>query len=221
MPSVLLVRHAQASHGAADYDVLSALGRRQATVLAAELQRRGLAPARVVSGTLRRQRDTLHPFAETEGVTVEEDEGWNEYDAGDILAHHGPVGSHAAGDTAVAASDMQTLLGGGLAAWITAGSDGPTREPYSAFVARVHAALRRVLDGLGPGESALVCSSGGTIGCIGAALLGMGPTGLVTLNRVSVNTGLTRVVAGARGATLVTFNEHAHLERDGAALRTY
>ena len=37
MPSILLVRHAQASFGAADYDVLSERGHEQVTALVAGL----------------------------------------------------------------------------------------------------------------------------------------------------------------------------------------
>jgi phosphohistidine phosphatase SixA len=55
---VLLVRHGQASFGAADYDVLSDLGRRQAEIVAGSLAERGYRPARLVGGTLRRQRET-------------------------------------------------------------------------------------------------------------------------------------------------------------------
>jgi hypothetical protein len=34
------------------------------------------------------------------------------------------------------------------------------------------------------------------------------------LNRVSVNTGVTKVIAGKRGLSLSTYNEHTHLERE-------
>ena len=43
----------------------------------------------------------------------------------------------------------------------------------------------------------------------------------MALNRVAVNAGVTKVVAGASGATLVWFNEHAYLERRGRSLLTY
>ena len=48
MPTVLLVRHGQASFGAADYDVLSDLGRRQAQAAGRELARRLGVPAQLV-----------------------------------------------------------------------------------------------------------------------------------------------------------------------------
>ncbi|MCW3039258.1 MAG: histidine phosphatase family protein [Solirubrobacterales bacterium] len=224
MPSLLLVRHAQASYGSADYDVLSELGHRQAAVLAADLKRRGLAPDRLVCGTLHRQRDTIAAIAQALGqVPVEEDAGWNEYDSQDILTHHsgGGVQLDGPGAGAVSSHDFQGLLDGALAAWIAAGPDGPAAESWTAFRNRVHGALRSLAGGLGRGQTALVCSSGGAIGTAAAELLGLGETGMITLNRVAINTGVTRVVAGARGMTLVSFNEHGHLDGQDPALRTY
>ncbi len=43
----------------------------------------------------------------------------------------------------------------------------------------------------------------------------------VAFNRVTANTGVTKVVHGRSGTTLVSFNEHAHRERDGRSLVTY
>lgn len=54
MPSVLLIRHGQASFGATDYDVLSDVGERQAAAVHAEIVRRGVGDARLVAGGLHR-----------------------------------------------------------------------------------------------------------------------------------------------------------------------
>jgi hypothetical protein len=56
-----------------------------------------------------------------------------------------------------------------------------------------------------------VFTSGGVIATVGAALLGLGAEGFVALNRVTVNTGITKVVRGRSGTSLLSFNEHAHL----------
>ena len=37
----------------------------------------------------------------------------------------------------------------------------------------------------------------------------------VPLNRVSVNTSITKVIVGSRGKTLVSYNDHSHLEDAG------
>jgi broad specificity phosphatase PhoE len=58
----------------------------------------------------------------------------------------------------------------------------------------------------------LVVSSAGSIAAAAAPLLGVSAAGWPALQRVMVNTSITKVVRGQRGITLVTFNEHGHLE---------
>lgn len=58
----------------------------------------------------------------------------------------------------------------------------------------------------------IVVSSAGSIAAAAAPLLGVTPTGWPALQRVMVNTSVTKVVRGQRGITLVSFNEHGHLE---------
>ena len=72
-------------------------------------------------------------------------------------------------------------------------------------------AFAELTGSLESGETAVVSSSGGPIAAIAVPLLGLPPEGFVALNRVAVNAGVTKVVTGASGATLVSFNEHAYL----------
>jgi hypothetical protein len=66
-----------------------------------------------------------------------------------------------------------------------------------------------------------VFTSGGTLAALCVALLQLPDDAFVAFNRVSVNTGVTKVVHGRSGTTLVSFNEHGHLERGASALVTY
>jgi broad specificity phosphatase PhoE len=222
-----LVRHAQASFGAANYDVLSQLGVAQAAALQGELEHRAIAVARVVVGSLVRQRDTVSPSAAAWGLEPIVDPRWDEYDADDILSVHStssarierPRGSDR---PAIGSRAFQDVLEEALLAWIAAGRDGPTREPWPVFAARAGAALRSAAEGLASGQTAVVCTSGGVLAAIAVALLGLPPAALVRFNRVAVNAGITRVASGRSGLTLVSFNEHGHLEpRGGPSLMTY
>ena len=58
MASIYLIRHGQASFGAANYDQLSALGQRQADVTGQYLQAIGLSIDAAYSGSLWRQQET-------------------------------------------------------------------------------------------------------------------------------------------------------------------
>ena len=219
MPSILLVRHAQASFGGENYDVLSDHGAVQVEALAADLRRRGVRIDEVVSGDLARQRDTAAPIARAAGCELAIDARWNEYATADILTHHSDsdVREERGGrdDTPpVSSREFQAILERALHGWIDAADGGPADEPWNAFAGRVEGALRDLAGRLESGRTALVCTSGGPLAAACVQLLALPPAAFVRFNRVTVNTGITKVVTGRGGTTLVSFNEHAHLEQD-------
>ena len=116
--------------------------------------------------------------------------------------------------------EFQDILESALTAWIDAGDAAATKESYPAFTTRCAAALADAAAGLSSGCAALVCTSGGVLAAVCAALL-QAPNTFLPVNRVAVNAGLTKVVIGRQGATLVSLNEHGHLEGDGRSLVTY
>ena len=213
MPTLLLVRHAQGSFGGADYDVLSERGHEQAHALAAELDRRGVRLDRLVSGSLARQRDTAAAITAAQELAPVIDARWDEYDSGTVVARH--AASAAAPETT---REFQAVLDAALLAWLAGGAG---EGSWPAFRDRVAAALGELVESLGPGQTALVCTSGGPLAAVCVALLGLPDQALVPFNRVLVNAGLTKVVSGRSGATLVSFNEHGYLEGTGSALVTY
>jgi broad specificity phosphatase PhoE len=226
VPSLLLVRHAQGSFGGADYDVLSDRGLEQAQALTGDLRRRDVRIDRVISGSLVRQRGTAEPVADWLGTELVVDARWNEYETDTILTHHsttdvrdqtGPDGTA----PVVSSREFQALLEEALLGWIRAGDDGGSSEPYPRFAARVEGALRDAAEGLGSGETALVCTSGGPLAAVCVRLLDLPAEAFVRFNRVTVNTGITKVAVGRGGVTLVSFNEHAHLEQASGSLVTY
>lgn len=82
-------------------------------------------------------------------------------------------------------------------------------ESFVDYSSRVHAALDDI--SMQSGMSVVV-SSAGSIAAASAPLLGVPARGWPALQRVMVNTSVTKVVRGQRGITLVSFNEHGHLE---------
>ena len=226
MAVVHLVRHGQASFGAADYDVLSDGGRRQAAVLGRELARRGVRPDRVVTGSMRRQRETASLALSAAGlaVTPEVDERWNEYALLALLEHHRAENRRALALGAMTggrARTVQRALDGALGEWIAAGACVSCARPWPVFRDETASALGELLTSLGRGGTGVVVTSGGVVAAICTGLLGMPPESLVRLNRVVVNASVTKVVQGRSGTSLLSFNEHAHLEGDDPALVTY
>ena len=220
MPTILLVRHGQASFGGADYDELSERGRRQATAVDHELAGRRLHVARLVSGSLRRQRDTAAPAAQALGAELTVDPRLNEYDMDEILAHHSTTDVRTAGST-VSSAEFQDLLEDALARWIGAGGDTPAAESWPAFADRTRSALAELAAGLPSGATAVAFTSGGAIAAMCGLVTGLGAPALIPLNRVMVNGSITKLVHGRRGTSLLTFNEHTFLELAEPPLVTY
>lgn len=201
MGQVLVVRHGQASWGAADYDVLSATGEEQARLLGERLA--GLAPDVVVHGSLRRQRGTARILAEAAGwsAALQEDPRWDELDQ---FAQFASI--EAMPDDADAAA-FQRWYEAAMGRWSSGDHDDDYTESYAAFHDRAAAALEAVAS-----EGTVVAvSSGGPISALVTRLLDGGPATYARLLPTTVNTGVTRIVSGRRGLTLVSYNEHAHL----------
>jgi broad specificity phosphatase PhoE len=224
MPVILLIRHAQASYGAVDYDVLSDLGHRQAAVLDSTLVDRAVTPAIVISGPARRQHHTARLCERTLGnVGVAQDGRWAEYDTDDVLARYAdrPVRLDGTRDASLSSQEFQVILDAALAEWLQARDrDSLSRQTWPRYLEQVSRALRDLAAKLESGQTALVFTSAGAIAAVCLSVLGLPATSFVALNRVQVNTGITKIVHGRRGTSLVSFNEHGHLEEADRVLVT-
>jgi broad specificity phosphatase PhoE len=225
VPTVLLVRHAQASFGSLDYDVLSPAGVEQAGVIATALARRDLNVTRIVAGTARRQRETAAPVAARFGLEVETDARWNEYETDEILAHHAKAAvsleGTGPGGGEISSRDFQAVLDEALGDWVAAGRSTPAAQSWPDFDESRNAALDDFAAGLGSRETGIAFTSGGVIGAIGARLLGGHPDLPAKLNQVVVNTGVTKLAVGRAGISLISFNEHTHIDEAEPRLLTY
>ncbi|HEY2005726.1 MAG TPA: histidine phosphatase family protein, partial [Solirubrobacteraceae bacterium] len=207
-----------------DYDVLSDAGHMQSLLVAQDLANRERAVELIVSGSLRRQVQTAEPTASLLEREVHIDARWNEYDMDDVLAHHSSTevrtDQQPAGEP-VSSAEFQDLLDEALAAWIEAGPATSARESWPMFAARVTTALSELAAELPSGSTGLVFTSGGVVAALCSAALQFPDQSLLAFNRVSVNTGITKLVVGRRGVNLVSFNEHGHLERTNPPLISY
>ncbi|MEA2213199.1 MAG: hypothetical protein QOF83_3147 [Solirubrobacteraceae bacterium] len=196
----------------------------QAIVVARELASRTMNVELVLSGSLRRQLETAEPTAALLEQEIVIDARWNEYEMDDILEHHSSSGARTHHDPqaeAISPSGFQRLLEDALAGWIEAGQATLARESWPAFARRVTAALSELAAELPSGSTALVFTSGGVIAALCSAALQYPDQSLIAYNRVALNTGITKLITGRRGLTLVSFNEHGHLEHTTPPLLTY
>jgi broad specificity phosphatase PhoE len=216
MSQILLVRHGQASWGAADYDVLSEVGERQARVVGAALAARGVRPDVVLHGAMKRQRETARLLAEAAGPgapwdRLEEDATWDEMDHHAVLERQ-PRTFH--GDEP-SPREFQAWFERATDRWTSGEFDHEYAESFPAFTARVRAALDALARRLAPSGTAVVVTSGGPVARLSAELLAAGTRTHSLLAPVVVNASVTKIVVGRRGTTLVSFNDHSHLEATG------
>jgi broad specificity phosphatase PhoE len=214
VPVILLVRHGQASFGEADYDQLSALGRRQSEIVGRELARRSLRNPMVVCGSLRRQRDTAKIALSAANLHAEPriDPRWNEYDQTNLSED---LRELAEGGAAISSRDMQVLLDKALLRWV---EDGDERG-WGAFSGGAISALDELIADIGRGRDGIVFTSGGVIAAICASLLEGGAKSVVMLNRTAINSGITKLLSGGSGISLTAYNDHAHLEQSDVTFR--
>ena len=211
MGTLYLVRHGQASFGAADYDQLSELGRRQCHALGQWFAERGVMFDAVLRGTLRRHGQSLDALAVGHGAlpTASELLGLNEYDSEAVIRaiHPEPL---AAPDSPEVYRAHFRLLRQGLQAWM-AGRTAPAGMPrYADFVAGINAALDHVRshhDG-----NVLIVSSGGPIATAVGQVLGTSVETTIELNLRIRNSAVTEFAFTPKRHVLLSFNHLPHLD---------
>ena len=219
MGVVLLVRHGQASFGTDDYDVLSETGWEQSRLLGRALAARAIDPGLAVTGGMRRHAETATACLGELGdpVTTSADPGWDEFDHVSMLAK---LRSPFEGRQPTKA-EFQEWFESATDRWTGGDHDDEYAESFGAFTARVDEALARLTADVGS-RTAVVFSSGGPIAWVTASLLAEDRRGAALmwrkLNPVCVNSGVTRLITGRRGTTLVSFNDHGHLDGVPGAL---
>lgn len=215
-----IVRHGQAPAHAYGSDAdaaggpgLTDLGFSQARAAGEALARQVPSFDAVFCGDLPRQRATAATIAKSfDGIAAPVvDPDWNEYvtpslpESSDIYAGGG--------------APFQDALTHALTSWVDGAAVGP--ETYAEFAARTRAAASRAAEAAGSGNNVLVVSSAGTISQLIAQLWEVPSAAWPAMSRTFVNTSISKVLAGRRGLTLVSFNDHAHVADLDSGLLTY
>jgi broad specificity phosphatase PhoE len=212
MGTIHLIRHGQASWGAADYDQLSELGVEQARALGVSWEASEWSPTEAwAGGMLRHAQTAIATIDAYGGDGYDVDAGWDEFDHLALARAHDPASLN------LDAKAFQASLNQAITQWI--GGNGGDGESYAAFRDRVMAAFERLVSQATPGRSIAVFTSGGPIALVVSRLLAGDDSLFQRLNDVVVNAGVTTVIAGRSGPRLLTFNEHVHLPRDMVTFR--
>src|ERR1700757_1645367 len=164
MGAIYLIRHGQASFGRSDYDELSSIGHEQGRVLGGALKARVPQVDAVVSGGMKRHRQTATACLEAMGLPAQmrEDAGFREYDHDEIIVRYEPRYARPEAlmaDLAKAAEPrraFQAMFGKAMERWIGGAHDADYAEPWSVFHRRCTAALDQLIASLGASKTALV-----------------------------------------------------------------
>lgn len=232
MGTLLLVRHAQASFLADDYDKLSALGERQAALLGAHWDALGWTLDALYSGPRRRQQHTAEIVQKSLAACprIETLEGLDEYHAEAMLRHALPSLVQNDAEIAALAADigradnareraraMERVFQAAMRRWVAGTLDLPDVESWPAFRARVGAALDAIFE-RARGRVA-VFTSGGPVGVAVSALLGAPGDTALELGWNVHNSAVSSVRFSGSRRTLGSFNVVSHLP--DPALWTY
>lgn len=227
MGAIYLVRHGQASFGAADYDCLSDLGVEQSRLLGrwfADCEQRF---DRAVSGGLKRHNQTAEAClgAMPEHLRPKDecwkDAGFEEYDHREVLIRYRP--DFADGESTkrlLAQSDnprkaFQKFFAEAMARWMDGKHDAEYRESWAQFQKRCNDAMQRCAEQTASAQNTVVFTSGGAIAAIVQALLGVSASSAAMLNFGLVNSAVTKLLCQPGRVSLSYMNAFPHLERGG------
>jgi len=238
MGRLILIRHAQASFLAADYDRLSELGEKQARLLGQYWTRRGVTFNRVVLGPRTRHRDTARMVAElyrssrTQFPEPVEMQEFDEFAGEAVLRQSVPKlieedqairelrnAFDAAEGPDEKLKSFQRLFEAVIGRWVRGEIAVPGVESWSEFNARVQSGLSRLLSDPGPNEPVAVFSSGGPIAVAMQRALNLSAQDTLKTTWMSRNCSYSEFLFSADRFTLSTFNAFPHL--DSAELLTY
>jgi broad specificity phosphatase PhoE len=230
MSSLTLVRHAQASFFADQYDQLSTLGEKQARLLGEYWVRNQPHIDEVYVGPRQRHVQTAQAVAAvfrqaqlqfSEPVVLAE---LDEYDLGSILGSLAPQLArknqdfarllelrHAGASESEKARSFQRMFESLMLYWQTARQTPAGVESWPAFRTRVQRGLNKMMESAGRGRRVVACTSGGFIGTAVQLVLGAPDRAALELNWRIRNTALTEFLFNRERVSLDAFNATVHL----------
>lgn len=230
MSSLLLVRHGQASAHAADYDVLSELGARQASLTGRALAKWVDRVDAVYRGPRRRHRDTLAHLCEAAaaaGLRLPEPTVKDELDEMDVgrLFHVAMdrvlptcpdlreqlAAGNVRDDGRAALKHMGGVVGKYLDRWAGGEDLGLGLEPFDAFTKRVQSGLHHIMRHEARGRRVLVVTSGGPISVAVRLALGVEARRSMALLAALANASLTELRYTEHDLSVETYNHYSHL----------
>jgi broad specificity phosphatase PhoE len=224
MKTLYVIRHAQASFGSENYDELSDLGTRQASILGEHLADEGPAFDRVYCGAMKRQQATAHVILshiEKRGAPAGPHLAteFNECDPPSIIRMQVPEMIREAPSIY---EDLQRIYTDpwslnrvfewAMTRWASGRCDLPGVETWEEFITRVRDGVTRVMSESGPQGNVLVLTSGGAISAVMQMAEGLSDEDTICLALGIHNASVSAFTWDRRTLKLSFFNSIRHFE---------
>jgi broad specificity phosphatase PhoE len=225
MATIYLFRHGQASFGSDDYDKLSPLGERQATLLGHYLRDSGVVLDAAYIGDLLRQRETarLALAGQPAEVPHQVDPRFNEIDNDEQLRYLLPEVVKA--DPALrelvdrglsSSKDYQKVIDAVFNYWVSPQCKETRIQSWADYSGQVSAALQELMATQGSGKTLGIFTSGGTIATMVAQVLGLSGEQTYQFYEPIFNCSVTQIFYNGRKTSLSYFNDRSWLQLQGA-----
>ena len=225
MATIYLIRHGQASFGSDDYDKLSHLGRRQATVAGEYLRDAGVTFDAVYSGNLLRQRETAELAVASQPGPVPHhiDPRFNEIDNDaqlkfllPELVKVNPTLKALVERGLRSSKDYQKVIDAVFNHWVSPACQDPRLQSWADYSAGVRAALHEVMASQGSGKTLGIFTSGGTIATLVAQVLGLTGEQTYQFYEPIFNCSISQIFYTGSRTSLSYFNDRSYLQVRGA-----
>ncbi len=225
MATIYLIRHGQASFGAADYDKLSELGCRQAQVVGEYLRDCDITFDAVYSGDLLRQRETarLAIASQPEEVAHHIDPRFNEIRNDEQLKYLLPevVKSNPAIEALVerglsSSKDYQKVIDAVFNYWVSPRCNDSRIQSWADYSGGTRQAMLELMQTQGGGKTVGIFTSGGTIATIVAQALGLTGEETYQFYEPMFNCSVSQLFYSGTRVSLSYFNDRSFLQVLGA-----
>jgi broad specificity phosphatase PhoE len=221
MATLYLIRHGQASFGTENYDRLSQLGCRQATLVGEYFRDCGVQFDAVYSGDLSRQSETarLAISSQPRAVPHRIDSRFNEIQNDAQIKYLMPEvvkvdpAIQALVDRGLSSSkDYQKVIDAVFNYWVSPVCSDPRIQSWAEFSAQTRQAVADVVQEQGSGKTVAIFTSGGTLATIVAQVLGLTGEQTYQLYEPLLNCSVTRLFYNSKKISLSYFNDCSFLQ---------
>ena len=228
MSTLFLIRHAQASFGSNNYDMLSGTGKKQALILSEYLHTINIQFDYIYSGTMERHKETAAEYisaSKTKNVEVPEiryDSRLNEYDAEAILKILIPVmisekpymQEHL--DSLLSdKKSFQIVFSEIMNMWCSGKYEMKSTATWNQFISGVYGFIEEIMEKHQGNKNIAAFTSGGPISTIIMKVLSLNIDTTMLIRDKIVNSSITRFRYSENSIMLSSFNEYSHLELTG------